>query len=810
MSGSIFDMLTDPTTSALMGLAQGFGQSAMPTRMPTPIGAVLGQGIGGLQQGLATGQALRKGDIQNQQAKIGLDFYKNMAGPQGGGGQGQNVAFGAPQVDSNGNYMVSPRYLSQLATMLAGTGKDPTGALRLLESYATGGMAMDQSGNAFAIPGAANARGQLGYATKFGEKSGEFAAPSKPEEVTVPDGKGGFRKQLMTPQQQREMVTGGSTEAAQPTDPRTAAVNAMNSIPDPKVRAMVANSIFKHGLPVEAVAPFIAGIHHESGWNPDVKNGSSGEIGLGQVMPDTGKMLGYTPEQLRDPQTNLDASVKYFNQKWTESKGSIPGAYAGYNTGSVSGTPTTGYLEDTSSRLAKYGYPGVSVPRGSGTQVAGPGAPTSGFAPLTPVPGAPVIVPAGQQAGAPLQPGGPPVPRDASGFPLGNAAPVQIPPTTPIAAPMAGAPMAGVPGMPALTPQQEAALKVQTANQMPVELRTGGMQVQKDAQGNPTSIIKNPEHITIENGDGTKTVGHIEPPPPTAPPGTQGTFVPIARIDQSGRTIAPEVGNAVPADVQAARTHLVNEFHGKDTDSYVAAKNTHAWLNQIDRAADAMNAAGGIYNTGPYAASRVNLMQGINDVGRSMGLGSPFSQDTLSNAEELRKATTTAGFELSSHYEGHARQAASTIENATSAVPGMSNSPQGVKLVSAGIREGAQSAIDSHEYRQSRLQGADPYNLNPQAAGKKAGAGLETAETDFYKKFTPEMYSTRAISTVHPVTMTAKSLEEFNTQAQKYLPGTQVILNGQPKIIPPRPDAPPISPYIQNRFMQPQATPHGG
>jgi hypothetical protein len=414
---------------------------------------------------------------------------------------------------------------------------------------------------------------------------------------------------------------------------------------------------------------------------------------------------------------------------------------------------------------------GVGMAFGHGAppqaQVAGPGAPTApAFAPVTPVAGAP--------------------------------------PTAPPAAPAMG-----VAGPPVLTPQQEADLKVSTANRMPTDLRVGGERVTFDANGRPTGVIKNPEHITVQNGDGTSTVGHLEPAPPGAPPGTQGTFVPVARLDQQGRVISGDIGKGVPPDVQQGRTELVKEFFGKDTDSYVAAKNTHAWLNQIDQAADAMNAAGGIYNTGPFAAARVGLMQKINDIGRTVKLGAPFDEKTLSAPEELRKATTTAGFELSSHYEGHARQAASTIENATSAVPGMANSPQGIKLVSAGIREGAQSAIDSHEYRQARFQGQDPYGIDPEAAGKHAGAGLETAETDFYKRFTPEMYSTRAISTVHPVTINAKSLEEFNTQAQKYLPGTQVILNGQPKIIPPRPDAPPIPAYIQNRFLQ-QGAPAGG
>lgn len=473
MSGSVFDALTDPTTSALMGLAQGFGQASMPTRMPTPLAAVFGQGIGGLQQGLATGQALKRSDIQNQQARIGLDWYRNMTNPQ----QGQGGApFGAPSMtqNTNGQYMVSPQTLASLSTMLAGTGKDPTGPLKLLESYATIGRAMGQNGNVISIPGATGAIGDEAAARAAGTKRAEAPyVPPQTYDMPVLDKNGQpvldqnnqptFRKQLMSPPQANTAVSGG-VGATAPTDPRTAAVNAMNSIPDPKLRAMAANAIFKNGLPVEAVAPFIAGIHHESGWDQNVKNGTSGEIGLGQVMPPTGKMLGYTPEQLKDPQTNLDASVRYFGQKWLESKGNVAGTYAGYNTGSISGTPTSGYLDDTMPRLAKYGYPGVQAPQAAPVQVAGPGVPT----------------------GAPLQPGGPPVARDSSGLPVAATdvnAPVQMPPVTP-----QSAPMMGVAGPPVLTPQQTAQLEIDKARQMPIDISPGMTRVQNPAaaaQGSP-------------------------------------------------------------------------------------------------------------------------------------------------------------------------------------------------------------------------------------------------------------------------------------------------------------------------------------
>lgn len=782
----IFDTLTDPGTDALLGLAAGFGQASMPTRMPTSIGGVIGQGITGMQQGLATGQALRKGDIQNQQAKIGLDWYKNMMNQQGqSGGSGASAPFGAPNVDANGQYIVSPNMLASMAMAAIGQGKDPTGPLKLLESYATSGVAMGPRGNAISVPGANNATLAHNYAASTGTKLGEapfMAGVTMDTPVLDTNGRPTLdaqgqpitRKQTMTIPQQNAYLTGQPTQGATPA----------NADPFPG---------WAHQIN-----------HGENGTgNPAAPNASGpGGTATSSAMGNGQFLAGTWPSVIRAVRPDLAAgktdaqllplrAVPELAQSATEQYARQNGA-----TLAQAGLPVTG------GTVALAHFLG---PQGAATVLnARPDAPLS----MLPGMGATVAanpslkgMTAGQLAQKyQTQMGAAPTAQVA-----GPGAPVQIPPVTPQSAPMPQAP--GVGGPQALTPKQDADLKVSTANRMPGDLRVGGERVTYDENGAPVSIIKNPEHFVVQNPDGTSTLGHLEPAPPNAAPGTPGTFVPVAQLDKSGRPVQGDVGKGVPPDVQQGRTELVKEFFGKDTDSYVAAKNTHAWLNQIDQAADAMNSAGGVYNTGPFAAARVGMMQKINDIGRTVGLGAAFDEKTLTAPEELRKATTTAGFELSSHYEGHARQAASTIENATSAVPGMANSPQGVKLVSAGIREGAQSAIDSHEYRQARFQGQDPYGLNPQANGQRAGAGLETAETDFYKKFTPEMYSTRAISTVHPVVMTAKGLDDFNTQAQKYLPGTQIILNGQPKVIPPRADAPPVPGYLQNRI---QAPPNGG
>ena len=51
-------------------------------------------------------------------------------------------------------------------------------------------------------------------------------------------------------------------------------------------------------------------MRQESGFNPNAVSGV-GAIGLMQIMPDTGKRLGYEPRELRDPETAMSAGQKY-------------------------------------------------------------------------------------------------------------------------------------------------------------------------------------------------------------------------------------------------------------------------------------------------------------------------------------------------------------------------------------------------------------------------------------------------------------------------------------------------------------------
>jgi hypothetical protein len=87
------------------------------------------------------------------------------------------------------------------------------------------------------------------------------------------------------------------------------------------------------GIP-PALAISIA--YHESRLNPNVGRGSSGEFGIMQVMPNTGKGMGYTNKDLADPDKNIEAGLKYLKKNYDEFGGDARLATIGYNAGTNS------------------------------------------------------------------------------------------------------------------------------------------------------------------------------------------------------------------------------------------------------------------------------------------------------------------------------------------------------------------------------------------------------------------------------------------------------------------------------------------
>jgi hypothetical protein len=80
----------------------------------------------------------------------------------------------------------------------------------------------------------------------------------------------------------------------------------------------------------------VAIAYHESRLNPDVARGKRGEYGIMQIMPATGKSMGFTNKDLNDPEKNIEAGLKYLKQNLDAFGGDPKMATVGYNAGTNS------------------------------------------------------------------------------------------------------------------------------------------------------------------------------------------------------------------------------------------------------------------------------------------------------------------------------------------------------------------------------------------------------------------------------------------------------------------------------------------
>lgn len=180
--------------------------------------------------------------------------------------------------------------------------------------------------------------------------------------------------------------TPGSSTVPAPTASPSVTKNAFSSLPDDTTRTLAANAAMRAGLPQEAWPAWMATVHNESGWNinaPDNQDANgSYDIGPGQINSRTARTLGYTPDQLRDPATNLLASAKYFGQQWTAGGADPAKAMAGYNTGDPTKADPD-YVSKGMTQLGNWGYAGAAPtqtgPDGQPVTPAGAGTIAQGY-----------------------------------------------------------------------------------------------------------------------------------------------------------------------------------------------------------------------------------------------------------------------------------------------------------------------------------------------------------------------------------------------------------------------------------------------
>jgi soluble lytic murein transglycosylase-like protein len=123
-------------------------------------------------------------------------------------------------------------------------------------------------------------------------------------------------------------------------------------------RQIIAREAAREGLPA-AIAEAVTAV--ESGFNP-LALGSSGEIGLMQLMPSTARLLGFTGgnAELAQPETNIRLGVSYLARAWRLAHGDICTATMKYRAGHGEtrfSTLSVNYCLAVRAKLASGGYP---------------------------------------------------------------------------------------------------------------------------------------------------------------------------------------------------------------------------------------------------------------------------------------------------------------------------------------------------------------------------------------------------------------------------------------------------------------------
>ena len=141
-------------------------------------------------------------------------------------------------------------------------------------------------------------------------------------------------------------------------------------------RALVKSEAKQTSMPWE-IADAVMSV--ESGYNP-AAIGTSGEIGLMQILPSTARVLGFsgTDADLAVPETNIHYGVNYLAEAWTLAGGDLCTAVMKYRAGHGEtrfSYRSVDYCLAVRSRLFARGYPVTgNVPVATFGESDGPGA----------------------------------------------------------------------------------------------------------------------------------------------------------------------------------------------------------------------------------------------------------------------------------------------------------------------------------------------------------------------------------------------------------------------------------------------------
>lgn len=187
-------------------------------------------------------------------------------------------------------------------------------------------------------------------------------------------------------------------------------------------------------------------------------------------------------------------------------------------------------------------------------------------------------------------------------------------------------------------------------------------------------------------------------------PGMAGDGKPLidpAVIAKGGVGLGTAIGGInvlSPAQLDQNK-ELIQNYAGPGTQTYNNAQTTLASLRYMDSAFDNLAKGGGFLVPGTAAQFRGDVAKTVNTMAQMFDGKPPFDVTKVMSIEDFNKETRRMGAQVMAQLVGQQHQAAQTIQNMTSSVPGIENTYMGGKLVLNGLQAMSQRLIDERNFQ---------------------------------------------------------------------------------------------------------------
>ena len=236
---------------------------------------------------------------------------------------------------------------------------------------------------------------------------------------------------------------------------------------------------------------------------------------------------------------------------------------------------------------------------------------------------------------------------------------------------------------------------------------------------------------------GATTTGSEQNPNPVS-----GKPYDMSDINKIGFTAPDYLGRvhlSNPSD-EKRNADAIDDYDHKETPAYNGALNTQAQIAQVLSASQKAQDAGAWYTPGAGASARLELskfMQAIHTM-----TGQPPSKEEIDRVEGIQsmedvvKLSQTMAFQQENMFQGEGRKAYGLFVQSLASVPGLENSPGGIKILSAGIQGFAKYMEAKHNFKNEWLQNKASHGVLPGAeeAFNKQSPPLSFINAEFRKE----------------------------------------------------------------------------